>query len=103
MIGQTTPIAINHIGYRFYIVFCVTNATNALFFWLFLPETAKRPLEEMNYLFEHAPWIVVGVDKKLYASGDLEQRLEAIEEEKVMEKDGISVEQSEMSRGKTHA
>lgn len=65
-----------------------------------MPETAKRPLEEMTYLFEHAPWIVIGIDKKLYASGDLEQRLETIEEEKGMGKDGINVEHGEMGDAK---
>ena len=31
MIGQVTPIAIASIGWRFYLVFVVCNATNALF------------------------------------------------------------------------
>ena len=36
----------------------VCNFTNALFFWAIQPETAKRPLEEMNYLFTNAPIFV---------------------------------------------
>lgn len=32
MIGQVTPIAIEKIGYKFYIVFVVCNFINALFF-----------------------------------------------------------------------
>lgn len=32
MIGQVTPIAIDKIGYRYYILFIVCNFTNALFF-----------------------------------------------------------------------
>lgn len=32
MIGQVTPIAIERIGYRFYILFIVCNFTNAIFF-----------------------------------------------------------------------
>jgi hypothetical protein len=52
------------------------------FFWLFLPETARRPLEEMNCLFTHAPWIVVGTSKESYISHDLENRLDAIAHEK---------------------
>lgn len=62
----------NGIGYRFYYLFIVCNLTNAIFFWLLLPETARRPLEEMNALFEHAPWIVVGKSKESYQSRDLE-------------------------------
>ena len=67
-----------NIGYRFYFVFIVCNLTNALFFWLLLPETARRPLEEMNYLFSNAPWLVVGTSKEAYASHDLENRLNEI-------------------------
>ena len=63
-------------------LFIVYNLTNAIFFWLFLPETARRPLEEMNYLFENAPWIVVGTTKDSYHLHDLEARLEAITQEK---------------------
>ena len=51
LIGQTTSVAMTNIKWRWYILFCVCNFTNALFFWAVLPETAKRPLEEMNYLF----------------------------------------------------
>lgn len=57
---------------RFYIVFVVCNFTNALFFWALLPETARRPLEEMNELFTKAPWIVIGKSKANYATNDLE-------------------------------
>ncbi|EXJ95292.1 hypothetical protein A1O1_00412 [Capronia coronata CBS 617.96] len=82
MIGQVTPIAMKNIGYKFYILFIVCNFTNAIFFWLFLPETARRPLEEMNYLFTHAPWIVVGKSKESYISHDLENRVHDLETEK---------------------
>ncbi|ETN45632.1 uncharacterized protein HMPREF1541_09464 [Cyphellophora europaea CBS 101466] len=82
MIGQVTPIAMENIGWRFYILFVVCNLTNAVFFWAFLPETARRPLEEMNYLFEHAPWVVIGVSKESYMEGDIERRLEQVVEEK---------------------
>lgn len=64
---------------RFYILFVICNLTNAIFFWLLLPETARLPLEEMNYLFSNAPWIVPGSDKSTYTSHDLEAKIEAIE------------------------
>lgn len=72
MIGQVTPIAMTNIGYKFYYLFIVCNFTNALFFWALLPETAKRPLEEMNELFTKAPWIMIGKSKATYATHDLE-------------------------------
>jgi MFS family permease len=75
MIGQVTPIAMTNVRYRFYILFIVCNFTNALFFWAFMPETAKRPLEEMSYLFTNAPWFVPWM-KEDYVPGDLERKLE---------------------------
>lgn len=78
MIGQVTPIAIQNIGYRFYILFIVCNFTNAIFFWAFLPETKKRPLEEMGYLFAEAPWFVAGMDYSRYDRHDLENRVQEI-------------------------
>ncbi|KAL6353627.1 hypothetical protein LRP88_14125 [Fusarium phalaenopsidis] len=55
-----TPKAMESIGYRFYFLFVVCNVTNALFFWVFLPETARRPLEQMNEIFSSKSWIVIG-------------------------------------------
>ncbi|KAF2870760.1 general substrate transporter [Massariosphaeria phaeospora] len=79
MIGQVTPIAMTAVGYRFYILFVVCNLTNAIFFWAILPETAKRPLEEMNYLFTNAPLFVPGMKKVEWESTDLERRAREVE------------------------
>lgn len=76
MIGQVTPIAMGNIHYRYYFLFVVCNFTNALFFWALLPETKKVPLEEMNYMFSHAPWIVPGTKKEDYLPHDLERKVE---------------------------
>ena len=51
-----------------------------MFFWAFLPETAKRPLEEMNYMFSHAPWFVPLGKKQDYIAGDIERKLDEIKE-----------------------
>lgn len=79
MIGQVTPIALGSIGWKFYLLFVVCNITNAIFFYALLPETAKRPLEEMNYLFTNAPLFVPGMKMADYQSYDLERREEEIE------------------------
>ena len=87
MIGQVTGIAVANIGYKYYIVFIICNFTNAVFFWAFLPETAKRPLEEMNYMFSHAPWFVPLGKKQDYIAGDIERKLDEIKEKQgVVEK-----------------
>ncbi|KAM5342778.1 hypothetical protein ACJ41O_013744 [Fusarium nematophilum] len=75
MIGQVTPKAMESIGYRFYFLFVVCNVTNAIFFWLFLPETARRPLEEMNELFSSRTWIVVGKTSRADRGHDLQARI----------------------------
>ncbi|KAK6851125.1 hypothetical protein PG990_007985 [Apiospora arundinis] len=91
MIGQVTDIAIQNIGgWRYFIVFTVCNFTNAVFFWLVLPETKQIPLEEMNYLFTNAPWIVVGADKSKYRANlgqDLERRAAEVREKGVHEEE----------------
>ncbi|KAJ5946620.1 hypothetical protein N7454_003459 [Penicillium verhagenii] len=76
MIGQVTPIAMDTIHYKFYFLFVICNFTNALFFYALLPETKKVPLEEMNYMFSHAPWIVPGSKKEDYLPHDLERKVE---------------------------
>jgi len=82
MIGQVTGIAMTDIGYKYYFLFIICNFTNAVFFYLFLPETARLPLEEMNYLFTHAPLLVARHDKNAYKANyaeDLERRAAEIE------------------------
>lgn len=95
MIGQVTKPAMTQVGYRYYFLFIVSiflcrewvcadcghqicNVTNACFFYCFLPETAKRPLEEMNHLFRDAPLFVPGM-KKTDIPVDLERRVEEVE------------------------
>ena len=58
--------------------FIVCNFTNAIFFWAVLPETAERPLEEMNYLFTNAPLFVPGMKRHDFKTHDLEKRVEQI-------------------------
>lgn len=58
LIGQITPIAMKSVGWRYFLTFVICNFTNAVFFWATLPETAKRPLEEMNALFTGNKWFV---------------------------------------------
>ncbi|KAF2272025.1 general substrate transporter [Westerdykella ornata] len=79
MIGQVTKPAMTHVGYKYYFLFIICNFTNALFFWAFLPETAKRPLEEMNHLFRDAPLFVPPMKKADYMSHELEHRVEEVE------------------------
>ena len=50
---------------------------------MILPETAKRPLEEMRYLFTKAPLFVPTMDMEKFRAGqDLEIRVEEVQHEK---------------------
>lgn len=83
MIGQVTGIAMEAVGWKFYLLFVICNFTNAVFFWAFLPETKMLPLEEMNYLFTNAPYFVPGTDKSAYRAdyeGDLQRRAQEFAE-----------------------
>ncbi|KAI2624973.1 general substrate transporter [Hypoxylon sp. NC1633] len=62
LIGQVTSVAVTAVGWRFFVLFAVCNASNALFFYLVLPETKKVPLEHMGarVFAPDAPWIFVG-------------------------------------------
>ncbi|TLD27200.1 hypothetical protein PspLS_04616 [Pyricularia sp. CBS 133598] len=82
MIGQCSSLALDDktgIGWRWYILFIVCNATNAIYFWAVLPETARRPLEEMRYLFTEAPFFIPTMDSSRAYSNDLADRLEQAE------------------------
>ena len=85
MVGQVTSVAIPTIGYKYYFLFIICNFTNALFFWAFLPETRKIPLEEMHSLFNNAPLFVAGKDMTQYRDADLERRALSIADEKGIE------------------
>lgn len=78
MIGQVTAPAIAQIGWRYFLVFVVCNFTNALFFWAFMPETAKRPLEEMNELFANTSWFVPTAKGVRRSTTELEIKAEEI-------------------------
>jgi len=78
MIGQVTKPAINSISWRFFLVFVICNFTNAIFFWAFMPETAKLPLEEMNTLFSSKSWFVPTMNYDAFHTHDLEHRAEEI-------------------------
>ncbi|EUC36490.1 hypothetical protein COCVIDRAFT_99896 [Bipolaris victoriae FI3] len=77
MIGQTTGVGMADVGWRFYLLFVICNLTNAIFFYCFLPETAKRPLEEMKYLFTNAPLFVPGMNKHDFVP-DIDRRVEEV-------------------------
>lgn len=51
MIVQITPIAIQNIGWRTYIIFAVLNAAWVPVIFMFFPETKGMQLEDVDRLF----------------------------------------------------
>jgi hypothetical protein len=67
MIVQITPISIENIGWRTYIIFAVLNALWVPLIFLFFPETKGLELEDVDHLFGGED-IIREVDEKANAS-----------------------------------
>ncbi|KAL4808817.1 general substrate transporter [Aspergillus unguis] len=76
MIAEVTPVALEHIGWRYYILFIVCDFSNALFFYLFLPETKGLSLESMDDLFGESPLLVPGSKWRVRPEVDVEVVME---------------------------
>ncbi len=55
MIVQITPIAIQNIGWKTYIIFAVLNSLWVPIIYLFFPETKGLELEAVDRLFSGDP------------------------------------------------
>lgn len=77
MIGQVSSIAFANIGWRYYLVFKVCGATNALVFWAFFPETGGRTLEEMDDFFNRGR-LFIAFDKEATSGRSSKQVTEVV-------------------------
>lgn len=62
IIVQITPIAIDSIGYKTYIIFAVLNAAWLVPIYFFFPETKGLELENVDNLFQYLGNATVGRD-----------------------------------------
>jgi MFS family permease len=51
IIGQVTPVGLNKLGWKYFMVFVVTNVSNAIVSYFLFPETKNKTLEEIGLLF----------------------------------------------------
>lgn len=51
LVVEITPPAISNIGWKTYIIFAALNFINVAIAWYWFPETARRTLESVDYLF----------------------------------------------------
>jgi hypothetical protein len=50
-IVQVTPIALEKISWRYFVIFLIMNCVFIVIFYFFYPETKGKTLEEMNAVF----------------------------------------------------
>lgn len=63
-----TPIGIDNIGWKFYIIWAILNATFVPIVYLFYPETSNRRLEDLDRYFAQGQHVVVCFDKEATSS-----------------------------------
>ncbi|KGO62048.1 Major facilitator superfamily domain, general substrate transporter [Penicillium expansum] len=64
---MVTPVAIDTIGYQYYIMYAVLSACIPVVVYFFFPETMNRNLELLNHVFRDAssPWEIVSMARNL--------------------------------------
>ncbi|OQE01887.1 hypothetical protein PENSOL_c003G01894 [Penicillium solitum] len=68
MVVEITPIGIQNLGWRFYIIWIVLNAVMVPTVYLFYPETAGRTLEDIDDYYRGNPPLLVCLDKEVISS-----------------------------------
>ncbi|CAI7666309.1 unnamed protein product [Penicillium discolor] len=67
VVVMITPVALDTIGYKYYIVYAVISACIPISVYFFFPETMNRNLEALNHVFRDAqtPWDIVSMARHL--------------------------------------
>jgi len=92
LLAQVSPLALEKIGWKYYILFCITNFCCAVGF-VFFPETKGKTLEELADLFGDKP--DAAIESSYYEEKDkLEDdvRVENLVETVEQQKPGIKIE-----------
>ncbi|KAJ6157695.1 hypothetical protein N7470_005287 [Penicillium chermesinum] len=69
IIVQITPIGIQNIGWKFWIVWIITNAAFLPILYFFYPETANRSLEDIDMYYRQNPPLIVTGDPDAISRG----------------------------------
>ncbi|KAI9374441.1 general substrate transporter [Aspergillus egyptiacus] len=80
VVVMVTPVALDTIGYRYYVMYTVLSACIPLGIYFFYPETKNRNLELINQVFRDAssPWEIVSMAKQLPEGEVPEAQLAAV-------------------------
>ncbi|RSM10839.1 hypothetical protein CEP52_003329 [Fusarium oligoseptatum] len=68
IVVEITPIGIQNLGWRFWIVWTVTNAFFLPVIYFLYPETSNRKLEDLDAYFRENPSVIVINDKDAISS-----------------------------------
>ncbi|KAL5333101.1 general substrate transporter [Aspergillus crustosus] len=92
VVVMVTPVALDTIGYRYYVMYTVLSACIPIGVYFFYPETMNRNLELINQVFRDAasPWEIVSMARHLPQGEVPEAQLAAL-----TKKDGAAVEMKE--------
>lgn len=94
MVVEITPVGIQNLGWRFYIVWIALNAAMIPAIYVFFPETAGRTLEDMDDYYRGNPPLLACLDKEAISS-KRPQRFEARDEHIIREKEEDPVQHLE--------
>ncbi|KAK3711702.1 hypothetical protein LTR37_009479 [Vermiconidia calcicola] len=99
MVVEITPIGIETLRWKFYIIWTVLNGSFVPFTYFLFPETAGRTLEDIDSYFRGQPSLVVFRDKLATES---KRPMEFIEKEEQEVRRKSSVNERAMSLAQTH-
>ncbi|KAJ5986346.1 general substrate transporter [Penicillium sp. IBT 35674x] len=94
MVVEITPIGIQNLGWRFYIIWVVLNVMIIPTVYLFYPETAGRTLEDMDDYYRGNPPLLACLDKEAISS-KRPQKYQARDEHIMHAKEGEGAEHVE--------
>lgn len=64
IVVEVTPIGLQSLGWKFYIIWTVINAVSMPILYLFYPETANRTLEDLDAYYREDPPLLVCRDSE---------------------------------------
>lgn len=63
LVVEVTPVGIQNLGWKFYVIWAVVNAVILPIIWVVFPETANRTLEDLDAYYRENPPLLVIQDK----------------------------------------
>lgn len=102
MVVEITPIGIESLGWKFYIIWTVFNASFVPIVYLFYPETSDRSLEDIDRLFRENSDVFIFRDKNATCKKRPHAYFEREELDARMDPDGITLTNTDSKEGSTH-